>query len=141
MILFFLTRTIREIVGEYSVEVRNLVLRIFDLICKGLGLEQGYFGNELSGTQLLSVSHYPRCPDPSLALGFHAHRDPNTITILSQGDIYGLQFLKDGKWIGVEPLPNAFVVIIGCQLQVNVQIPCHKPNILHSTKPRRNQNL
>jgi isopenicillin N synthase-like dioxygenase len=108
----------REIVGEYSAEVRNLVLRIFDLICKGLGLEQGYFGNELSGTQLLSVNHYPRCPDPNLALGFYAHRDPNTITILSQGDIYGLQFLKDGEWIGVEPLPNAFVVIIGCQLQI-----------------------
>ncbi|PHT80427.1 hypothetical protein T459_18479 [Capsicum annuum] len=48
----------------------------------------------------------------------HSHCDPNLFTILYQGNVYGLQILKDGKWIGVEPLPNAFLVFIGCQLQI-----------------------
>ncbi|GMP90677.1 hypothetical protein CsSME_00041690 [Camellia sinensis var. sinensis] len=108
----------REVLGKYSVEVSKLVLRILDLICEGLGLENGYFADELSQVQLLSVNQYPRCPDPSLAMGMHRHCDPNVVTILKQGDIDGLQVFKDGQWISVEPLPNAFVVIIGCQLQI-----------------------
>ncbi|KAG4188821.1 hypothetical protein ERO13_A08G189532v2 [Gossypium hirsutum] len=36
----------------------------------------------------------------------------------STGDVYGLQVLKDGEWIGVEPLHNAFVVNIGHQLEI-----------------------
>ena len=109
---------VRDIVGKYSVEVRKLVLKILDLICEGLELEQGYFGDELSRIHLLSVNHYPRCPDPSLAMGMQRHCDPNVVTILFQGDTNGLHVFIDGKWIGVEPIPNAFIVIIGCQLQV-----------------------
>ncbi|KAI7982196.1 Hyoscyamine 6-dioxygenase [Camellia lanceoleosa] len=110
-------REFGEVVGKYSVEVSKLVLRILDLICEGLGLEHGYFADELSQVQLLSVNQYPRCPDPSLAMGMHRHCDPNVVTILKQGNIDGLQVFKDGQWISVKPLPNAFVVIIGCQLQ------------------------
>ncbi|KAM7528664.1 hypothetical protein LguiB_032074 [Lonicera macranthoides] len=32
---------------------------------------------------------------------------------------YGLQIIKkDGEWVGVDPLPNAFVIVIANQLQV-----------------------
>ncbi|XP_059663747.1 hyoscyamine 6-dioxygenase-like [Cornus florida] len=108
----------REVVGKYSVEVRELSLRILRLICEGLGLQPGYFGDELTKFQLLTVNHYPPCPDPSLTLGLPKHCDPNLITILLQGDVYGLQVFKDVQWIGIEPLPNAFVVNIGHQLQI-----------------------
>ncbi|XP_034691876.1 hyoscyamine 6-dioxygenase-like [Vitis riparia] len=108
----------REIVGPFSVEVRKLSLEILDLISEGLGLEQGYFGGELSKRQLLSVNHYPRCPDPSLTLGLPKHIDPGLIAVLLQGDVDGLQVYKDGQWLGVEPLPYAFVINIGHQLQV-----------------------
>ncbi|XP_059660363.1 hyoscyamine 6-dioxygenase-like [Cornus florida] len=108
----------REVVGTYTVEVRKMILKVLDLICGGLGLEQGYFGGDLSKIELLSTNLYPRCPDPSLALGCHRHCDPNLITFLDQGEVYGLQVCKDGQWIGVEPISNAFVVLIGCQLQI-----------------------
>ncbi|KAL6338194.1 hypothetical protein AAG906_015157 [Vitis piasezkii] len=80
----------REIVGAYSVELRKLSLKILDLIC-----------------QMLSVNHYPRCPDPSLTLGLPKHCDPNLKTVMGIG-----------QWLGVEPLPHAFVVNIGYQLQI-----------------------
>lgn len=114
----FLSTNFREVVSAYSVETKKLITKISDVISEGLGFEKGYLGGELSKVQLLSVNYYPPCPDPNLALGMHSHCDPNLFTVLYQGNVYGLQILKDGKWTGVEPLPNAFVVFIGCQLQV-----------------------
>ncbi|KAA3468893.1 hyoscyamine 6-dioxygenase-like [Gossypium australe] len=108
----------REIVATYSIEAKKLGLRILELLSEGLGLGSGFFGDKLSESLLLSVNHYPPCPDPSLTLGVSRHCDPNLLTILHQGDVYGLQVFKDGEWIGVEPLHNAFVVNIGHQLQI-----------------------
>ncbi|PWA39568.1 Non-heme dioxygenase N-terminal domain-containing protein [Artemisia annua] len=108
----------RDVLGKFSVEVRNLSFRILEMIREGLGLKPGYFGDELTGIQMFSVNHYPPCPEPSLALGISKHRDPNILTILYQGNTRGLQVLKDGQWFGVEPYDNAFVVNIGQQLKV-----------------------
>ncbi|PSR86012.1 Protein DOWNY MILDEW RESISTANCE like [Actinidia chinensis var. chinensis] len=108
----------REVFGSYSIEVRKLGLLLLDLICEGLGLEYGYFGGELSQGLLMSINHYPLCPDPSLVLGLPKHGDPYLLTLLNQGHVAGLQFLKDEQWLAVEPLPNAFVVNINHMLQV-----------------------
>lgn len=43
-----------------------------------------------------------------------------------QDDVSGLQVLKDGKWITVEPLPGAFVVNIGHLLEVHLMIDLMK---------------
>jgi hypothetical protein len=104
------------VVGSYSGEVRKLSLWRLDIICEGLGLESGYFGEELSQVQLMATNHYPPCPDPSLTLGLPKL---NLITLLLQGEVHGLQVFKDGQWLAVEPLPNAFVVNIGHMLRVH----------------------
>ncbi|KAL4596416.1 hypothetical protein ACB092_12G162900 [Castanea dentata] len=44
----------------------------------------------------------------------------NLITFLLQGESHGLQVLKDGQWLAVEPLPNAFVVNVGHMLHLVV---------------------
>ncbi|XP_052169944.1 2'-deoxymugineic-acid 2'-dioxygenase-like isoform X2 [Diospyros lotus] len=108
----------REVVGRFSVEVRRLSLRLLNLICEGLGLEQGYFEERFCHGHLLSINHYPPCPDPTSVLGFTKHADPFLITFLNQGHVPGLQVLKDREWLGIEPLPNAFVVNINHMLQV-----------------------
>ncbi|KAB5556138.1 hypothetical protein DKX38_007047 [Salix brachista] len=65
------------------------------------------------------VNHYPPCPDPSLTFGVSEHCDPNLITILQQeSDVFGLQVLRNGEWIGVEPISKAFVVNMGYQMQI-----------------------
>nr|XP_043635258.1 hyoscyamine 6-dioxygenase-like [Erigeron canadensis] len=106
----------RKEVGRYAAEMRKLGFKILNLIGEGLELDIDYF-KDVSQKQTMVINHYPLCPDPSLAMGADAHTDPNVITILQQ-DQYGLQVLKDGKWIGVEPISNAFVVNLGYQLQV-----------------------
>ncbi|KAG6593078.1 Hyoscyamine 6-dioxygenase, partial [Cucurbita argyrosperma subsp. sororia] len=107
----------REVVGAYCIAMRTLVLEILELVSEGLGLGRGYLGGEMSENPLMLVNHYPPCPNPSLTLGLSQHCDPSLITILFQ-EVNGLQVLKDGQWIGVHPIDNAFVVNIGFVLQV-----------------------
>ncbi|KAK1420548.1 hypothetical protein QVD17_22235 [Tagetes erecta] len=108
----------RDVIGEYSLQVGNLSAKILDLMCDGLGLGPGYFGDGLTRIQLFSANHYPPCPSPNLALGLPKHCDANLITFLLQDEIYGLQVYRNGEWAGVQPLHNAFVVILGHQAQV-----------------------
>ncbi|WOG87177.1 hypothetical protein DCAR_0206400 [Daucus carota subsp. sativus] len=107
----------REVVSTYLTEVRKFGNTILNLICKGIGLEVGYF-DRFSEIGLLNVNSYPPCPDPSLTLGILRHHDPSLITILYQGNVPGLQVMKDEKWIAVGAMPNAFVVNIGNQLEI-----------------------
>ncbi|XP_062102416.1 hyoscyamine 6-dioxygenase-like [Humulus lupulus] len=109
----------REVMGPYSIEVWKVSLCLLDLISEGLGLEPNYFSHETEGfkVHVLSVNHYPACPDPSLTLGLPKHADVDILTILLQ-QMNGLQILKDGQWLAVEPLPNAFVVNIGHTLEI-----------------------
>jgi len=52
--------------------------------------------------------------------GLLPHTDSSFLTILNQDPIGGLQLMKDGKWIGVKPNPQALVVNIGDLFQVMI---------------------
>ncbi|XP_027358867.1 protein DOWNY MILDEW RESISTANCE 6-like [Abrus precatorius] len=109
----------REVVGKYTREMKELGLKILELISEGLGLNSNYFCGGLSENPSVLIHHYPPCPDPSLTLGLAKHRDPTILTILLlEEEIQGLQVLKDGEWIAVDPFPNAFVVNIGLLMQI-----------------------
>ncbi|XP_057519998.1 protein DOWNY MILDEW RESISTANCE 6-like [Amaranthus tricolor] len=107
-----------KVVGEYSTRVRELGLRILELINEGLKLEEGYLRKGYSEESFMSVNHYPPCPDPRLTLGLPKHCDPNLITLLLQGNIPGLQVCVDNQWLLIQPSPHAFVVNMGFQMQV-----------------------
>ncbi|XP_030933813.1 hyoscyamine 6-dioxygenase-like [Quercus lobata] len=109
----------REVVAIYTAELRKLGFRILEFIAQGLGVNPDHFRNELGENETLLVNHYPPCPDPSLTLGLGKHRDPVVINILLQSDdVHGLQVFKDEEWIGVEPIPDAFVVTVGALMQI-----------------------
>jgi isopenicillin N synthase-like dioxygenase len=119
--LYFVFVFFSKIVGKYAQELRALGLRLLDLISEGLGLGPNYFSVELSENPVVISHHYPPCPEPSLTLGASRHKDPNILTILFQEpNITALQVFKDGAWIPVEPIPNAFVVNMGFMLQVHI---------------------
>ncbi|KAK6123939.1 hypothetical protein DH2020_042284 [Rehmannia glutinosa] len=74
---------------------------------------------ELEGMQSMRMNYYPPCPQPELVTGLCPHSDPDGLTILLQvNEMEGLQIKKDGIWIPVSPIPNAFVVNIGDILEI-----------------------
>ncbi|KAG8486028.1 hypothetical protein CXB51_019378 [Gossypium anomalum] len=109
----------RDDVAEYCSSVRGLVLRLLEAISDSLGLKRDHIDKTLSKHgQHMALNYYPPCPQPELTYGLPGHTDPNLITILLQDDVPGLQVLRDGKWITVNPICNTFIVNIGDQMQV-----------------------
>eukprot|EP00253_Pinus_taeda_P014758 PITA_14758 len=111
----------KEIAGNYAMKVRALILRLLAVVSEALGLNSSYldriFGKH---TQLIDIMYYPPCSKPDITLGTPRHLDARGITVLMQGEVEvsGLQVLRNGKWVAVEPIPNTFVVNMGDQLQV-----------------------
>ena len=71
------------------------------------------------GMQSIRMTYYPPCPQPERVMGLTPHSDASGITILLQvNGVDGLQVKKDGVWIPVNFLPDAFVVNLGDILEV-----------------------
>ncbi|KAG6495768.1 hypothetical protein ZIOFF_043595 [Zingiber officinale] len=60
------------------------------------------------------------CPRLDLVeLGLRPHTDAGGVILLFQDDrVGGLQILKDGEWVDVQPLANAIVINTGDQIEV-----------------------
>ncbi|KAK4429783.1 protein DMR6-LIKE OXYGENASE 2 [Sesamum alatum] len=112
----------RELASEYAKEIGWLMRRLLSLMSQGLGLKKDRLRERLGHKPRLvsQANYYPPCPQPELTLGLPAHTDLNALTVLMQSeDVTGLQvMIKDGEWISIDPVPNAFVVNIGDQIQV-----------------------
>jgi 2'-deoxymugineic-acid 2'-dioxygenase/mugineic-acid 3-dioxygenase len=111
----------REIFEKFAVLTRGVGMELLQLLCEAMGLRRpDYFAGGLSGGDvILSVNHYPRCPNPDVTLGLPPHCDRNLITLVHTGPVHGLEVLYNGDWIKVEPMANALVVNFGLQLEVN----------------------
>jgi isopenicillin N synthase-like dioxygenase len=71
------------------------------------------------GEQTIRMGYYPPCPQPEQVIGLDAHSDISALTILLQvNEMQGLQIKKDGLWVPINPLPDAFVINIGDMLEV-----------------------
>nr|XP_020179400.1 2'-deoxymugineic-acid 2'-dioxygenase-like [Aegilops tauschii subsp. strangulata] len=102
---------------EYCAAVQELT--ILCLIAEGLGLDGGFFAGDLSGGDThMSINYYPPCPDPTVTMGLFAHCDRHLLTVLSQADIAGLQARHGERWLLVHPIPGAFVVNFGHQMEM-----------------------
>ena len=76
-----------------------------------------------NGMQAFRMNYYPPCLQPEQVVGHNSHCDASALTVLLQiNEMDGLQIKKDGKWVAVKPLPDAFVVNIGDVLEVTLVI-------------------
>ena len=107
---------------SYLSELQNLAMTLFGLIAEALKIDKREIEEMfVDGMQSVRMTYYPPCPQPERVVGLTPHSDATGITILLQvNGVEGLQVKKDGVWIPVKFLPDAFVVNVGDILEV-----CH----------------
>lgn len=125
------TPCFKETMAEYRTELKKLAEKMMEIMDENLGLPKGYiklaFNNHNTNPSSspsdsaffgTKVAHYPPCPKPDLAWGLRAHTDAGGVILLFQDDqVGGLQMLKGGEWVDVQPLPNAIVINTGDQIE------------------------
>ncbi|KAK1260087.1 Gibberellin 3-beta-dioxygenase 1 [Acorus gramineus] len=109
-----------ETMGEYEKAMEDLTGRLMGLALASLGLDKRDACEFQGGLAVMQLNSYPACPDPGRAMGLAAHTDSTLLTVLHQTtDSVGLQVLhRDGRWVGVLPVPGALVVHVGDLLHV-----------------------
>ncbi|KAK7382532.1 hypothetical protein VNO80_01405 [Phaseolus coccineus] len=118
-----LPTSLRNVITEYGEEVVKLGGRVLEILSVNLGLRKDFllnaFGGEDEVGACLRVNFYPKCPQPDLTMGLSSHSDPGGMTILLPDEsVSGLQVRRGDDWITVKPIPNAFIINIGDQIQV-----------------------
>lgn len=110
----------REDLEEYLAELEKLATAIFNQMAKALGMKKEDMNMVFEeGRQSIRMNYYPPCPQPELVMGLCPHSDASGLTILLQAsEVEGLQVRKDGAWIPVVPLPDAFIVNVGDSLEI-----------------------
>ncbi|XP_059623724.1 oxoglutarate-dependent flavonoid 7-O-demethylase 1-like [Cornus florida] len=110
----------RDTMEEYSAELKSLAMKILFLMAKPLKMKAEDISDLFEeGMQSMRMNYYPPCPQPELVIGLNPHSDSVGFTILLQlNEMEGLQVKKDGMWVPVKPLPDAFIVNIGDILEI-----------------------
>ncbi|XVE51536.1 hypothetical protein DITRI_Ditri02bG0049800 [Diplodiscus trichospermus] len=111
---------LRETLEVYSMEVKNLAMIILGYMASALKMDAEEMKELFTdGVQSMRMNYYPPCPEPDKTIGFSPHSDADALTVLFQlNETEGLQIRKDGKWVSIKPLPNAFVVNIGDIMEI-----------------------
>ncbi|KAL9995889.1 putative codeine 3-O-demethylase [Helianthus debilis subsp. tardiflorus] len=132
---------LRDTLETYLLELQKLAMTLFGIIGQALDIDKGEMLDIFEdGMQSVRMTYYPPCPQPDLVVGLTPHSDAAGITILLQvNDIEGLQVKKDGMWIPVNFLPDAFVVNVGDILEILSNGVCNSIEhraIVNATKER-----
>lgn len=101
----------------YHRTMQALANRIMGLFALGLALPVDYFapyvGHAACGLRGICYPARTTPPEPG-QLRAGAHTDYGTLTLLRQDTVGGLEVTtREGKWVGVESIPGAFVVNVG----------------------------
>ncbi|KAK8954088.1 Gibberellin 2-beta-dioxygenase 8 [Platanthera zijinensis] len=107
----------RRVIDEYAMRVAQLAYQLVGILAEGF--EGGNFDNNnyieencRPSSCYLRLNRYPPCPIRGVH-GLVPHTDSDFLTLLHQDQVGGLQLMKGGRWITVNPNYNALIVNIG----------------------------
>ncbi|QAY60776.1 isopenicillin N synthase family oxygenase [Microbacterium protaetiae] len=112
---------LREVVTEWEDHLRGVSRKLLRAWAVALGADQSYFDAHFGEPSTLTkIVRYPGKEDPSQGVG--AHKDSGVLTLLwVEPGKGGLQVEREGEWVDAPPVPGAFVVNIGEQLEYATQ--------------------
>ncbi|XP_056169917.1 1-aminocyclopropane-1-carboxylate oxidase homolog 1-like [Syzygium oleosum] len=114
-----LPQVCRDVIMEYSNQLRRLGLTIFELLSEALGLNPKHLEDMGCADGLYFVGHYyPICPEPDLTQGLSKHTDSAFLGVVLQDQTGGLQVLHENHWVDVSPIHGALVVNLGDMSQL-----------------------
>ncbi|KAM3284787.1 protein SRG1 [Capsicum chacoense] len=115
-----LSQPFRGTVELYADELKILALKIIDFLAKAMSMDEEYIREQFGeAMQSMRMNYYPPCPQPDKVIGLTPHSDAVALTILLQlNQMEGLQIKKDGMWIPISPLLDAFIINIGDILEI-----------------------
>lgn len=110
----------RDELDSYSLQLKKLCFKIIEFMTKALKTKPNELLNLFeNGDQSIRINYYPPCPKPEQVIGLNSHSDGTALTILLQvNEIQGLQIRKDGNWIPINPISDAFVVNVGDMFEI-----------------------
>ncbi|KAF8651345.1 hypothetical protein HU200_063601 [Digitaria exilis] len=109
----------RDAVEECFTKLTELGLLVQEILNECMGLPPGFlrdFNDDRSFDFMLALRYFPAMNEVSN--GLSAHEDGNCVTFVIQDDVGGLEVLKDGDWIPVEPVDGSIIINIGDVIQV-----------------------
>lgn len=118
---------VRSSLDDYSAEL----IRVCDVLLRAMSKNLGLVEEKLSGAfddchQSMRMNYYPPCPQASKVIGLSPHSDALALTVLLEiTELPGLQIKRNGRWMPVTSLPNAFIVNIGDALEVYIYYANH----------------
>ncbi|KAI3919927.1 hypothetical protein MKW98_001183 [Papaver atlanticum] len=132
---------LREALEAYSLGLKKLTMILLGQMCKALKMDSNEMIDLFNDcSQRMRLSYYPPCPKPEQVLGASPHSDACALTILLQiNGTDGLQIRKDGKWLLVKPLLDAFIVNVGDMIEIlsnGVYCSIEHRVVIHPTKER-----
>ncbi|XP_027186797.2 oxoglutarate-dependent flavonoid 7-O-demethylase 1-like isoform X1 [Cicer arietinum] len=112
--------SLRDTLETYISKLQKLGMTLLGLLGKAIKMDMKEVEKIFDdGNQSVRMTYYPPCPQPDLVDGINPHSDGSGITILNQANgVEGLEIKKNGLWIPITFLPDAFVINIGDIMEV-----------------------
>ncbi|KAI3715277.1 hypothetical protein L6452_22252 [Arctium lappa] len=110
-----------ELASDYVKRTRTVAMELVKGVSESLGFEELYMNEELnldSGFQLLAINYYPSLVEFDTPRGLMPHTDHGLLTLLYENGVPGLEVLRNGKWVGMSDVPNAFLVLNSDHLEI-----------------------
>lgn len=116
---------------KYSRELHKVTICLLRFMSRNLGLHSEALTSVFEdGRQGIKTNFYPPCVQANKVVGISPHSDATGLTLLLQvSNVRGLQIKKYGKWVTVQPIPNAFIVNIGDVIEVRYLCLCSIPSV------------